>query len=115
MNQKPASSRSTGPKFSAVALQQFGQSLLLAAGLAEDRARDVAEVLLEGDLLGHTTHGFALLHRYLEALKEGSMTMSGEPIVIADHGSALTWEGNYLPGPWLVRRAIETARQRLEA
>ena len=48
-------------RFDAAALRQFGESLLTASGLAEDRACDVAEVLLEGDLLGHTTHGFALL------------------------------------------------------
>jgi LDH2 family malate/lactate/ureidoglycolate dehydrogenase len=49
-------------KFHAAALQQFGESLLTASGLAPDRARDVAEILLEGDLLGHTTHGFAPLN-----------------------------------------------------
>ena len=49
-------------KFHAAALQQFGESLLTSSGLAPDRARDVAEILLEGDLLGHTTHGFAPLN-----------------------------------------------------
>jgi L-lactate dehydrogenase len=100
-------------RFSAASLREFGQSLLTASGLAEDRARDVAEVLLEADLLGHTTHGFALLPLYLEALAENSMTKTGEPAVIADHGSAFTWDGGYLPGPWLVRRAIQAARERL--
>src|ERR1017187_1791120 len=101
------------PKFDAASLQRFGQSLLTACGLAEDRARDVAEVLLEGDLLGHTTHGFTLLPAYLKELKEGTMEKKGDPITVADHGSALTWDGRYLPGPWLVRRAIATSRERL--
>src|SRR5258708_697933 len=100
-------------KFDAANLQKFGQSLLMACGLAEDRARDVAEVLLEGDLLGHTTHGLALLPAYLKALQERTMETTGEPVVIADHGSAVTWDGRYLPGPWLVRRAIAVARARL--
>lgn len=100
-------------KYSAASLQRFGQLLLTASGLAEDRARDVAEVLLEADLLGHTTHGFALLPAYLKELKDGMMEKAGEPEVVADHGSALTWDGRYLPGPWLVRRAIATARERL--
>jgi L-lactate dehydrogenase len=94
-------------------LLRFGQSLLTTSGLAEERARDVAEVLLEADLLGHTTHGFALLPAYLKALKDGTMEKAGEPKVVADHGSALTWDGRYLPGPWLVRRAIAAARERL--
>ena len=100
-------------KFDAMALREFGAALLTVSGLAEDRARDVAEVLLEGDLLGHTTHGFALLPAYLKTLKEGTMEKRGEPQVVTDHGSALTWDGNYLPGPWLVRRAIHIARERL--
>src|SRR5690349_16640528 len=100
-------------KPTATTLQQFGESLLVASGLAADRARDVAEVLLEGDLLGHTTHGFALLPAYLDSLKQNGMARDGEPTVVVDADASLTWDGNYLPGPWLVRRAIEEARQRL--
>ena len=100
-------------RFDAAALRQFGESLLTASGLAEDRACDVAEVLLEGDLLGHTTHGFALLPAYLKALKDDTMEKRGEPIIVADHSAALTWDGRYLPGPWLVRHAIHIARERL--
>ena len=100
-------------KFNAAALQPFGESLLVASKLAPDRARDVAEILLEGDLLGHTTHGFALLPAYLKALQENLMTQHGEPQVVADSDASLTWDGNYLPGAWLVRRAIDEARARL--
>lgn len=102
------------PRFAVKELLHFGHSLLVSAKLPEDRARDVAEVLLEADLLGHTTHGLALLPIYLNALVDGGMEKSGEPKVIADHTSALTWDGCYLPGPWLVRRAIEIARERLK-
>ena len=109
----PPRTNSRAQKFDAASLQRFGQSLLTACGLVEDRARDVAEVLLEGDLLGHTTHGFALLPAYLKELKEGMMEKTGEPNIIADHGSALTWDGRHLPGPWLVRQAIAAARERL--
>lgn len=100
-------------KFHAAALQQFGESLLVASGLAPDRARDVAEILLEGDLLGHTTHGLALLPAYLKSLRENSIEKNGEPQIVADRDSSLTWDGNYLPGAWLVRRAIDEARERL--
>ena len=110
MNQKPASPNS---RYAAPDLLEFGQSLLSSAGLAPDRARDVADVLLEGDLLGHSTHGFALLPAYLTALDENAMAKSGDPSTIADHGSAFTWDGHFLPGPWLLRQAIQSARQRL--
>ncbi|MGA2140730.1 MAG: Ldh family oxidoreductase [Verrucomicrobiia bacterium] len=109
----PPRTNSRAQKFDAADLQRFGQSLLTACGLVENRARDVAAVLLEGDLLGHTTHGFTLLPAYLKELKEGLMEKTGEPNIIADHGSALTWDGRHLPGPWLVRQAIAAARERL--
>ena len=91
---------------SAESLLSFATTLLEKAGLSEDRARIVGEVLLEGDLLGHTTHGLALLPLYLRELEAATMARSGEPEVLADHGSALTWDGRRLPGPWLVKRAI---------
>jgi LDH2 family malate/lactate/ureidoglycolate dehydrogenase len=97
----------------ATTLLEFAHALLTASGLPSDRAQDVAEVLLEGDLLGHTTHGLALLPRYLQDIRAGRMAVAGEPRVVADHGAALTWDGGYLPGPWLVRRAVDEARARL--
>jgi LDH2 family malate/lactate/ureidoglycolate dehydrogenase len=97
----------------AAALLDYARALLVAAGLPEDRAQDVAEILLEGDLLGHSTHGLALLPRYLQEIRGGRMTIAGAPRVVADYGATLTWDGDYLPGPWLVRRAIAEARARL--
>jgi L-lactate dehydrogenase len=94
-------------------LSGFAAALLRGAGLPDDRAQVVAEVLLEGDLLGHTTHGLDLLAAYLRDLEAGRMAKAGEPEVLADHASALTWDGRYLPGPWLVKRAIAVARERL--
>jgi LDH2 family malate/lactate/ureidoglycolate dehydrogenase len=96
-------------------LLHWAHSLLVAAGLPGDRASDVAEVLLEGDLLGHTTHGLALLPRYVQEIREGRMLATGEPIVVADHGAAVTWDGRYLPGAWIVRRAIAQAREKMTA
>jgi LDH2 family malate/lactate/ureidoglycolate dehydrogenase len=100
-------------RYSAADLLELATTLLTRAGLAEDRARDVAEVLLEGDLLGHTTHGLDLLAPYLRELDAGKMTKDGEPVVVSDRGGAITWDGDWLPGPWLVRRAIDTAQQRI--
>jgi LDH2 family malate/lactate/ureidoglycolate dehydrogenase len=94
-------------------LLALATTLLMRAGLPEERARAVAEILLEGDLLGHTTHGLALLAPYLRELDAGAMTKEGEPLTLADRGAAITWDGGWLPGPWLVKHAIATAEQRL--
>lgn len=101
-------------RFDAADLRSLAIALLTAKGMREEQAVDVAEVLLEADLLGHSTHGFNLLAPYLQAIEEGNYQLEGEPEVIADHGSAVTWDGRYLAGPWLIRRAIADARERLK-
>jgi LDH2 family malate/lactate/ureidoglycolate dehydrogenase len=102
-----------GPAYEARELIEFTQRLFASAGLDQEKARTVAEVLVEGDLLGHTTHGLALADPYLRAAVEGSMTGSGEPAVVSERGGALAWDGRRLPGPWLVVRAIEAALARV--
>lgn len=103
---------SSGPRIPAADLTRFADRLLQAAGLPADKAQAVAEVLVEGDLMGHTTHGLAQLPGYLKELASGSMRSEGEPQVVADARAALTWDGRRLPGPWLVLRALAAASQR---
>ena len=98
--------------YSSTQLLSFAQNLLLKSGLNDDKATAVAEVLVEGDLMGHTTHGLALLAGYLVELEKGSMRKDGEPIVVSDFPAALTWDGQRLPGPWLVLKAMELAATR---
>lgn len=90
----------------------FAATLLARAGLEAEKAQTVAEVLVEGDLLGHTTHGLALLPAYLAELEKGAMAKTGEPRVVADFPAAITWDGQRLPGPWLTVRALELGMER---
>jgi L-lactate dehydrogenase len=90
-------------------LHSFAKRLLVGCGLADDRAATVADVLIEGDLLGHTTHGLALLAPYLGEMEKGAMRLAGEPIVLGDRPASLLWDGQRLPGTWLTMRAVDTA------
>ena len=74
-------------------------------------ARDVATVLVDGDLMGHTTHGLALVPGYLAELEKGAMAKDGVPDVVAAHPAAQTWDGRRLPGPWLTLRALDAAAE----
>lgn len=94
-------------------LRDFATAILREAGMSGEPAETVAEILVEGDLLGHTTHGLQLLSPYLKSLEKGNMTPRGEPRVVNDRGGTITWDGNYLPGPWLVVKAIELAESRV--
>ena len=102
----------SNPRYRVEDLVGFATNLLDKAGLESDKSKTVAEILVEGDLLGHNTHGLQLLAAYLNDLEKGGMTKSGMPKVIADLPAAVTWDGMRLPGAWLTSRAIDVALER---
>ena len=101
-------------RYHAADLRLFAYDLLSKKGVQTAMAQTVAAVLLEGDLLGHTTHGLQLLEPYLNELDAGTMTPEGSPEILQDHGMSMFWDGRYLPGPWLVTRAIDIGLERLQ-
>ena len=96
-------------RYSASSLVRFATELLTRAGLDESMAADVGAILVDGDLLGHTTHGLQLLGPYLREIEAGTMLRSGAPDVISSHTVAQMWDGKRLPGPALVLRALDAA------
>ncbi|MFO1281764.1 MAG: Ldh family oxidoreductase [Burkholderiales bacterium] len=105
----PARSASAAVRHDVDALVEWARALLVAAGLRDDIAADVARVLVDGDRMGHTTHGLAQLPGYLAELERGTMTRAGYPTLVASRAAVQTWDGHRLPGPWLVLRAIDAA------
>jgi LDH2 family malate/lactate/ureidoglycolate dehydrogenase len=101
-------------RYAADALRSTAVALLGAAGMDAAFARDVATVLVEGDLLGHDTHGLALLAPYLAELERGSMRASGNYRVVEERAATALWDGERLPGPWLVLRAVDDAIERAQ-
>jgi L-lactate dehydrogenase len=99
-------------RYPAPELISFAAGLLARTGLDADKAETVAEILVEADLLGHTTHGLNLLAPYLSGLEKGGMAKTGEPRVVADFPAAVTWDGGRLPGPWLTVKAFDLAMER---
>ncbi len=101
-------------RFDAEALCVFATDLFAVAGMPADRARVVAELLVEADLIGQSTHGLAQASGYLGALKKGTMKAVGEPDVISDRGAAIVWDGHYLSGVWLVTHALQQGFERVK-
>lgn len=99
-------------RYAASELVMYAQSTLSRIGLTIKEAKDTAEVLLEGDLMGHTTHGLQLLVPYLQAIENGAIAKTGAIDVIADRGASALWDGNWLIGPHVVRAAMDHAFQR---
>jgi LDH2 family malate/lactate/ureidoglycolate dehydrogenase len=103
------------PRYRAADLVAFARALFAAAGCDGDKPRIIAELLVEADLMGHTTHGLQLAAPYLGEIESGAMKPAGEPTIVADRGAAVTWDGNALPGVWLTARAIDLGIARARA
>ena len=73
------------------------------AGIDGGKSRTVARLLVLTDAMGRRTHGLAMAALYLADIHRGGMTVSGEPQVIKDNGISAVWDGNFLPGLWLMR------------
>jgi len=107
----------TAPRtaYAVSALRAFAAALFRKAGLDGDKPEVSAEVLVEADLMGHTTHGLALMPRYLQEIASGSMATTGEPRTVNDRGGSVCWDGKRLPGVWLTTKAIDLALERVES
>ena len=101
-------------RFDAGALRDFCRDCFIGAGVAPDKAAAIGEILVEGDLLGHTTHGLQMMIPYMKSVAKGGMLLDGEPEILRDRAAAFAWDGRYLAGPWLVMKAIDEAVKRAQ-
>ena len=101
-------------RYTARSLKTFAGKLMVQAGIDPEKTEVIAEILLEGDLMGHTTHGLQMLVPYLKSVEAGQMQLSGSCETIRDTGNNLVIDGHYLPGPWLVCHALDLAAERME-
>lgn len=86
-------------------------SAFQSKGLDFEKAESTSRILLEGELLGHTTHGLALVKPYLDELQSGQIEKLGSYEMINSTATTETWNGRYLPGIWLTEKAIEKASE----
>ncbi|WP_148253702.1 Ldh family oxidoreductase [Aidingimonas lacisalsi] len=100
--------------YNASRMQEFGHDILRHAGLDDEKASTVAEILVEADLMGHTTHGLQLLGPYLAEIESGRMAKTGSPDIISERPAVANWDGRYLPGPWLIVEAMNDAMKKAE-
>lgn len=96
-------------RYPAGSLVRFASALLKGAGLEAPMADAVAAILVDGDLLGHSTHGLQLLAPYVREVETGAMTRTGSPEVTSARPASQSWDGRRLPGPWLVLEAVAAA------
>lgn len=100
-------------RYAAADLERFSAALFTRAGLAEERASAMARIFVAADLLGFTTHGLQRVPGNLAWLASGHIRAAGEPQILKDRRAVFSWDAHFLPGPWVVQRAIAEAMARV--
>ena len=109
----PHAAREAAPqRFERTALFTLARDLLVHAGLEAHIAAVVADLLIQTDEIGVTTHGLSMIPYYLPELANGNMTTHGTHDVVADHKVTMVWDGNGLPGHWVMTQALATCMER---
>ncbi|MDT4825609.1 Hydroxycarboxylate dehydrogenase B [compost metagenome] len=91
-------------------LRTFVNRLFRKAGADTALASVVSGTLVEGDLLGHSTHGVNLVNGYLKSLQEGHASVDTSRFeILSESASSALYDGHYILGPYCVSRALEFA------
>lgn len=82
--------------------------IFVRAGMVEDNARTVADVLVWAELRGLGSHGVMRVPRYVEWMRRGDL--NGRPkITTRESGATLTLDADRAAGPVAMVRAVELA------
>ncbi len=93
-------------------LINFCTAIFIKLGMDDEKAKDTSEILVEADMMGHSTHGVRLLPLYIKDIEAGNMNVSGKETILNDTGSCITVDGNKLPGIWLTKRGLKLSSER---
>lgn len=88
---------------------QWAEECLERSGASGEIARNVAFYLLEGDLLGFSTHGLIRLLNNCQWLAKGISKGKGQPQVLSERAAVAHWDAQHLPGPYVVPQAVQAA------
>jgi len=93
-------------------LERFVERLFLDADVSPEVASVVSRVLVEGDLLGHHTHGVKLAQGYLRDLRSGHAKGQAASLqIVRQSPAAVLYDADYLLAPYCVEQALDfTAR-----
>jgi LDH2 family malate/lactate/ureidoglycolate dehydrogenase len=80
-------------------MSRFMVDCMTKVGTNKDHARQLAEVLVAGDLRGHYSHGLNRLDMYVKDIKSGMCLADGSPEILQEKASTAWVDGKNLLGP----------------
>ena len=103
------------PKFSPSVLRQYCYDVMTASGVDSVCAEATAEMLVDAEVTGMSTHGVSRLSIYMERIQAGIMSPNNNIRIVQEAPSALTVDaGNSLgaaAAKFTMTKCIEKARE----
>lgn len=93
-------------------LHRFSEAALLKAGVSEENAKTVAEVLISTDMFGVLSHGTKNLYQYIQKMQQGGLDAKAEPTVEAEGPAWAIVNGNAAIGMVTSCKAMKLAIQK---
>ena len=93
----------------------FTQAIFSRLSTTEDRARIVAEHLVEANLKGHDSHGVGMIPLYVMTALNQKMNVNADAQLVKDNGAVLLVEGNRGFGQVVGRQATEMGIERAKS
>ena len=88
-------------------LEKFATALLIAGGMQDDEARQVARSLVGANLRGHDSHGVMRIPGYLEQIKKGEVISGAALTICKETASTVVADGNWGLGQRQAARLME--------
>lgn len=101
-------------EFTKEELTGFAQTIFLALGTSEERARTVAEHLVEANLKGHDSHGVGMIPNYVNSSLAGTLHVNNDAVIVKDKGSVLLVDGQFGYGQVVGRQATALGIKRAQ-
>lgn len=90
-------------------LKEFSVKALVWAGVSEENANTVADVLITTDTFGVVTHGTKNLYPYIQKMQAGGLDAKAEPSIISEGPAWAIIDGNQAVGMVSACKAMKLA------
>lgn len=90
-------------------LKEFSVKALMSAGVSENNANTVADVLIATDMFGVVTHGTKNLFPYVQKMQAGGLDAKAEPSIIGEGPAWAIIDGNKAVGMVSACKAMNLA------
>ena len=90
-------------------LKRLGADIFAAQGLMREKAKFLAETLVEANLTGHDSHGVSYFVTYSDRISKGFIDIEADPAVVKETPSTALVDGHWAPGQITARFLIELA------